>query len=96
MGIYLSVFFVFKKAGKRLKIERKKFMNYGIKPVLGVSVLVNSALIVYLETKLLEPNVIDQVAACTSPIWIISSVFDFLSVIILMGFVVKFDDITAK
>ena len=96
MGIYLSVFFVFKKAGKRLKIERKKFMNYGIKPVLGVSVFVNSALIVYLETKLLTPNVNDQAAACTSPIWIISSVFDFLSVIILMGFVVKFDDITAK
>ena len=96
MGIYLSVFFVFKKAGKRLKIERKKFMNYGIKPILGLSLLGNTGLIVFLEIKLLEPNVDDQAAACTSPIWIISSVFDFLSVIILMGFVVKFDDITAK
>ena len=95
-GIYLSIYFVFKKAGKRLKTERDKFMKYGIKPVLGVSLLVNLSLIIYLEYQFVRKHKNYETIACTSPIWILSAIFDFISVIILMFFVMKFDNITAK
>ena len=50
LGINLTIFFVFKKASKPLK-NKWKWIKYGIKPTLVMSVLSNIALILYLEVE---------------------------------------------
>jgi len=49
LGVYTMIYFVFKKAGKRLKMNKRKFINFGIVPVIVVSFIANTSIIVIME-----------------------------------------------
>ena len=48
LGIYLMIYFVFLKASKPLK-NKWKWINYGIKPALVLTIVSNIAVIIYVE-----------------------------------------------
>ena len=49
-GLYMTMYFVFKKASKPLK-NKKKWINYGIIPAILVSLMCITVLVIYLEVQ---------------------------------------------
>ena len=98
------VYFVFLKASKPLK-SKWKWINYGIRPAIIISLISNLGIIIFLEVEMSvinnDTDVEEKAEAierlsCTSPLWLISSSFDFLSVIIFMLFIIKLEEHTEE
>jgi len=104
-GIYSMIYFVFKKASKPLK-NRNIWFNYGLKPVFLCSLIFNFGFIIFLEVKFHQASDLTQSSeeranaitslSCNSPIWISSSIFEFITVMIFLSFVIKIDETVSK
>ena len=98
LGIYMMIYFVFRKASKPLR-NRKVWINWRIRPIYFISLIVNVAIIIFIENALYKIN--DQQSSnearnlaykkisCTSLLWISSATFEFLSVLIFSLFVMQ-------
>lgn len=91
-GTYTIIYFVFRKASKPLK-DKWKWINYGIRPVILLSFIANISVIIWVmyQIKMVkEGNAIAKGnISCQSYVWVVSSLFDQVSVIIFLFFVTK-------
>ena len=104
LGMFTMIYFVFLKASKPLK-NRHYWINYLLRPACLTSFLVTISTVVYLEIQITayfnaksneEANAILTTLSCTSYLWVISSIFDFISVLMFWIFLIKLDQETTK
>ena len=96
LGIYMIIYFVFRKASKPLK-NKKVWINWRIRPAFFISFVSNLIIIIFLEIKISQfgdKNLSDQERnlalsslSCTSYVWITSASFEYMSVLIFCLFV---------
>ena len=96
LGIYMIIYFVFRKASKPLQ-DRKVWINWRIRPAFIISFFSNLAVIIYLEVKIHQVNDANlsnedrnlalNSLSCNSYVWITSSTFEYISVLIFVVFV---------
>jgi hypothetical protein len=100
-GLFTIVYFVFRKASKPLK-NKWKYINFGILPAIFISFICNISLLIYLEVLIARiSNTSDpedaKIAAsklsCNQPIWMVSSIFDFVSFVIFWFFIIKLEEV---
>lgn len=99
VGIYTVIYFVFRKASKQL-IDNAVWVR-GLIPTFLLSLLLMLTLMIYLQLAFRSINDISQPletreanlrhVACSSPIWLITSLFDFLTIILFYKFVDRLD-----
>jgi hypothetical protein len=98
-GFYLVLYYIFKKASKGLNYEeRLKIINWRLRPLIFVSIVANLCVLFTLEYSIYtQPNrnvkkITDmetKTITCLSPIWILSTSFEFLAVLIFAFLVRK-------
>jgi hypothetical protein len=102
--MYTVVYFLFKKANKPLKDKGKYTRCIG--PIIILSFAANIMVLIYVIVKIgkiskecaKDPDgnkCADQASdiSCTSIIWVVSSLFDMVSVIIFLIFLTQLDEI---
>ena len=97
LGLYMVLYYIFKKSSKTLNPdERRKWLNYRLRPLVVASVLFNIGVTIALEVDINEIAIHPTFAnirkvSCTSPIWFTTSVFEFATVIVFFLFVLKLE-----
>mgnify|MGYP000896792776 CR=1 FL=1 len=93
----MILYYIFKKSSKTLNSDdRRKWLNYRLRPLVVISVLFNIGVTIALEVEIIKiiknPTLINvRKLSCTSPIWISTAVFEFATVIVFFLFVLKLD-----
>jgi hypothetical protein len=97
-GLYITLYYIFKKSSKVLeKEERKTWLNWRLRPLVVVSVVFNIGVVLYLEIQYARLNSgkttqdLIYSLSCLSPLWLSSSLFEFLTVLIFLCFVFKLE-----
>lgn len=104
VGVYTVIYFVFRKASKQL-IDNKMWVR-GLIPTFILSFLLMLTLMIFLQLQFWSLNdhsksVESREASlkhvsCSSPIWVVSSLFDFTIILLFYKFVKQLDIATKK
>jgi hypothetical protein len=94
----LVIYYVFRKASKSLA-NKKFWMNYRLRPLFIAGISFNVVFIAYLEYQMarVQDDALDfdqrekayDNISCLSPIWLISALVEFISVLMFRGLVRK-------
>ena len=105
LGIQIVIYYVFRKASKSLS-NKEYWMNYRLRPLFIAGLVFNIIFISYLEYQMIRvtneelefearEKSYDKIS-CLSPIWLISALVEFFTVLIFYELVHKITENTTK